>query len=280
MRIYLDGIGILGPGLLGWKESWTALANETSWAPTPAPNPMPTIFAPNERRRCSETVRWAVQVAQEALEHSQRTAQDVATVFTCSDGDGAILHRLCETLTTAEPMISPTSFHQSVHNAPAGYFSIAHRSVRASTSLACYDGSFGAGLFEAAAQIQTERTTVLLVSYDVPGPPPLHAARPIPAPLAIALVIAGDPSPHSLAEMSIEFIPDFHEDFESMSNPELEQLRREIPTGRALPLLASIARRETRTLCMEYVSTGALRISVRPMTVTTRPDLSCPNMLS
>jgi len=266
MRIYLDGIGILGPGFLGWQKSCRVLSNEAVWAPTPAPNPMPTIFSPNERRRCSGTVRWAVQVAEEALEHAARTALDVATVFTCSDGDGGILHQLCESLMRPEPMISPTCFHQSVHNAPAGYFSIAHHSLRASTSLACYDGSFSAGLLEAAAQTQTERTPVLLASYDVPAPPPLFAVRPLPEAFAVALVTAGERSPHSLARMSIDFMHAFDGEFTSMSNPGLETLRRKIPTGRALPLLAAVARRETRTLHLEYVRTGALRISVEPIT--------------
>ena len=75
---------------------------------------------------------------------------------------GDITHQICEALARPEREVSPTSFHNSVHNAPAGYWSIATGSRLASTSICAYDVSFAAGLLEAAAYATVEHQPVML----------------------------------------------------------------------------------------------------------------------
>ena len=75
--------------------------------------------------------------------------------------------------------VSPTRFHNSVHNAPSGYWAVATGSREPSTSLCAYDASFAAGLLEAAAQATVDDRPVTLVAYDLPYPEPLQRARPI-----------------------------------------------------------------------------------------------------
>ena len=65
-----------------------------------------------------------------------------------SDGDGEIVHRLCTALASPAAEVSPTDFHNSVHNAATGYWSIGAHSSAPSTALCAYDGSFAAGLLE------------------------------------------------------------------------------------------------------------------------------------
>jgi len=116
-------------------------------------------------------------------------AASLAVVFASSDGDGDIVHRLCSALATPAAAVSPTDFHNSVHNAATGYWSIGAHSPAPSTALCAYDGSFGAGLLEAACQIAIEKRPVLLIAVDLPYPPPLAVHRPVRHGFAAALVL-------------------------------------------------------------------------------------------
>jgi hypothetical protein len=99
----------------------------------------PEALPPAERRRTGLPVRLALDVGLQALRASTREPERLATVFTSSCGDGTVIHELCEALDSAERAVSPTRFHNSVHNAPAGYWGIALRARAPSTSLCCFD---------------------------------------------------------------------------------------------------------------------------------------------
>jgi hypothetical protein len=144
------------------------------------------LLPPAERRRCAPSVAWALAVAQEAAGESR---EDFSVVFTSSDGDGDIVHRLCTALAAPGATVSPTDFHNSVHNAATGYWSIGAHSTAASTALCAYDASFGAGLLEAACLVATEGRRVLLVAVDLPYPPPLAVHRPVRHGFAAALAL-------------------------------------------------------------------------------------------
>src|SRR5205085_5133320 len=106
-----------------------------------------------ERRRTGAVIRLALTTGLQALANGGLSAAEVMTVFTSSGGDGQVIHEICEALASAHREVSPTRFHNSVHNAPAGYWGIATRSHAASTSLCAFDWSFAAGLLEACAQV-------------------------------------------------------------------------------------------------------------------------------
>ena len=120
MKLYVNGIGTLGPGLVGWAGSRAVLAGEIPLCETAPPEPSASLLPPNERRRSSETVRWALHVAQEAMQQAEVDAREVATVFASSDGETGVLDRLCTALAAPQRTISPTLFHHSVHNAASG----------------------------------------------------------------------------------------------------------------------------------------------------------------
>ena len=196
---YVDGLGVLGPGMPDWRTAREVLRGEREYEPARVPQPDAAVLPPNERRRAAVSVRWALAAAQQAVGASSYGAGEVATVFTTSGSDGETLHRICEALAGAERQVSPTRFHNSVHNAAAGYWTIAAGSRRPSASLCGYDASFAAGLLEAVSQVCVERTAVLLVAYDVPYPEPLRAVRPFAQPFAVALMLAPEPRPSTLA---------------------------------------------------------------------------------
>ena len=154
MRLFVEGIGLLGPGLNGWQASRPALAGRAAYVRAPTVVTASDRLPPAERRRTGIPVKLALAVGYEALTNAGRDAATTATVFTSSGADSDNVHQICEALATREREVSPTRFHNSVHNVAAGYWSIAARSQEPSTSLCCYDASFAAGLLEAAAQIQ------------------------------------------------------------------------------------------------------------------------------
>ena len=88
--------------------------------------------------------------------------------------------------------MSPTQFHNSVHNAPGGYWSIALATRAPSTSLCAVEASFAAGLLEACAQAVAERRDVLLIAYDVPYPEPLASLWTVAEPFAVAMVLSNE----------------------------------------------------------------------------------------
>lgn len=264
MRLYVNGIGTLGSGLRSWRESRAVLAGERPYCDDASPEPSASVLPANEQRRSSESVRWAVHVAQEAMQQAGADAREVATVFASSDGETAVLDRLCAGLATPQRVISPTLFHHSVHNAAAGYWGIATGSQQSSTALCCYDSSFCAGMLEAATYAYMEQRPVLLVAYDLPFPPPLYAARPLRGRFAAALMLTGAPSPQHLARLDLTLSHDVAEQATSMADIRLEALRNGNPAARSLPLLSAIARQQPTRVCVEYLEDQYLLIEVTP----------------
>ena len=263
MQLFINGIGICGPGLAGWQRTCEVFLEIHSYCQEDLPQPTPTFLPPNELRRSSEVVKWSLQVAHEALQQSHVSVHDVTTVFAASEGESAILHQMCLALATTERVISPTLFHHSVHNAAAGYWSIGIESHQPSVSLSCYDSSFGGGLVEAGTCICVNSSPVLLVAYDLAPPPPLYAARPLAAPFATALLFSSQQLSHSLAHLSIQLVEGTGEETR-MAEPSLEVLRKGNPAARALPLLSAIAKGKKTQVSINYLDDNQLLIDVTP----------------
>src|SRR5688572_11813713 len=135
MKAYVQGAGVLAPGLESFHAAREILAGSRPYALAPMTAPAPEILPAVERRRAAESVRYALSAAQEALAMSGISTRDTASVFASSGGDGHTLHQICEALAGPERAVSPTRFHNSVHNAAAGYWSIATGCRAASSSL-------------------------------------------------------------------------------------------------------------------------------------------------
>lgn len=188
MRAHVAAIGILAPGLAGWDEARRVAAGEAPLVAAPLTPPAPKCLPPAERRRSSATARLAIAAAEQALEHSAIPAGEMRMVFAAAEAAPEVTHQLCEVLAGTRE-VSPTLFHNSVHNAPLGYLSIATGARRSGTSLCRGDWTFAAGLAHAAIEAECEDSPVLLVAYDSPMPPPLRDAKAVVEPTALALVL-------------------------------------------------------------------------------------------
>jgi Beta-ketoacyl synthase, N-terminal domain len=260
-RVFVEGVGLLGPGLQGWEASRRVLAGEEPFSPASTLIGASDLLPPAERRRTPVPVKLALAVGQEAFLNAGRDAAATATVFTSSSGEGETLHYMCEALASAEREVSPTRFHNSVHNAAAGYWGIATRSREASTSLCAYDASFPAGLIEAAAQVVSCGKPVALIAYDQPYPEPLHSARPLAATFGAALVLAPDASRGASAAFDLAVLSG-DEKSTGMSDSRLEELRLGIPAARSLPLLEALAQKTQREVVLDFLTELHLRITV------------------
>ncbi|HUS25397.1 MAG TPA: beta-ketoacyl synthase chain length factor [Candidatus Binatia bacterium] len=235
--VYVEAVGVAGPGLPSWRESLAVLRGETPYAASEMAPYAPEKLPPNERRRATPAVRLAFRCAEDALLGTPLAAADLATVFASADGDLDVVHRINTALVQPARAISPTDFHNSVHNAPAGYWSIAVGSKRPSTSLAAHEASFAAGLVEACALVTEDGLDTLFGCYDVRAPAPIATQRPVTQPFAVALVLTGTRTPRTLAALRLGV-----EARESpLADEALEQLRRDNPAARALPLLVQLA---------------------------------------
>ena len=176
--VFVLGIGIWGPGLLGWTKSLPVLQGRQDPAFEEAMPPPSALLSATERRRSGLSVRLALAVAQEASAMAGIPPGAVRSVFGTSNGDGPVVHAILETLAGPDRQVSPTQFHNSVHNAAAGYWSIGAGSQMPALCLGCHDATFAAALLKAAAEGQAEGSPVLLCVYDAPMPEPLAAGSP------------------------------------------------------------------------------------------------------
>jgi len=239
MEIYIDGIGVWGAGIRDWPHAREILATASAFHPESPPLPSPALLPAAERRRSPGTARIAMQVGAEACAMADANPATLPCVFASSHGDTEITDYMCRELAADAPL-SPTKFHNSVHNAASGYWTIATGCMRSATALTGGDHSFGTGLAEAGIEAVAGASPVLLVAYDLAAPRPLASVCPITFSFGVALVLNDVQSARSLARLR-RLGPDSRED-EATLPAGLETLRTGNPAARALPLLSLLAR--------------------------------------
>ena len=265
LRVFIESVGVIGPGLANWPQAADVLATRTPYASARTVLPPPEGLPAAERRRTGAVVKTALAVGHEAVAASGRDATLLATVFAASGGDGQNCHIICDALAGEDRLLSPTRFHNSVHNAPAGYWSIATRDQATSNVLCAHDGSFAAGLLEGACQVAVDGVPTLLIAYDADYPEPLHALRPVADAFGVALVLAPQASATTIARLDVALT-------EALATPlaslELEALRANNPAARALPLLEALACMDKSgrpaSVVIDYLPELRVQIDVTP----------------
>jgi hypothetical protein len=187
----IAGIGYWSSGLPSWEAACEYARSGALPADAPA-KPSPQLLAPNERRRAPESVAVALEVAMAACADAGVNPAALPSVFASTHGDLAITDYMCSTLAEDPRALSPTRFHNSVHNAAAGYWTIGNQCVQPTTALSAWDASFAQGLLEALAQLATGTGAVLLAAYDTAATGPLAAMSGSQGLLGGALVLSHD----------------------------------------------------------------------------------------
>lgn len=189
LDVVIEGVGVWSAELPGWEAARAVLRGEREPG-VGAVRPAPALLAANERRRAPESVLLALDVAQQACAMSGRDAATLPAVFASAYGDLAINDYLCAELTRAPHELSPTKFHNSVHNAPAGYWAIATGCMASTSAISAAAATFGAGLLEAALLATGEKVPVTYAAYDIAASGPLADVVPCRSAFALGLVLA------------------------------------------------------------------------------------------
>ncbi len=261
LSAYVSGVGVLGPGLSSWEETVSVLTERIPYSPARTVLLVPALLPPAERRRTGRVVKLALAVALEATARSGTNPAQLASVFSSSGGDGDNCHELCQALALEDREISPTKFANSVHNAAAGYWSIATGAKLESNVLCAFDASFCAGLLEAMTYVKVDDESVLLVAYDTEYPEPIHSKRSIPDAFGSAMVMTPRRGPTSLARIDLTLEEDTQD---TMLDPMLEAMRLSIPAARCLPLLRQLALGVPGRVVLDYLDVSRVVLQVEP----------------
>lgn len=183
------GIGAWATGMPGWDAMRAVARGEATPAADAPRRPAPEMLPPNERRRAPDSVLLALDAAQAACRAAGADPAALSSVFASTHGDLTITDAMCATLARAPAEVSPTRFHNSVHNAAAGYWTIGQGCRAASTAISAYRATLAQGLIEAAMQLQAGEPAVLLVAYDNGADGPLSQVSRSEGLFGLALVL-------------------------------------------------------------------------------------------
>ena len=153
-------IAILGSGLCIPDESVAEQLGFTGVALDGS-----TPLKPMDWRRASVATRVATTAATRACQAAS-VAPTLPTIFSSSVGEIQTTDKLCRAIARQDYPLSPTQFHNSVHNSAAGYWSMAIRNTAPMQVMSAMEDGFALALLEAWCQLQTISTRVLLVVYD------------------------------------------------------------------------------------------------------------------
>lgn len=262
IRIPIGGIGVRAPGIENWKE---LTENPDYVIPTTPiadqPKGLGQCLPATERRRATSVTRLALDLAMEAV--GDRNTDDLSAVFSSSGGEVTVVHQIFSMLAEGDTALSPTAFHNSVHNAAAGYWSIASRSPYTADSLCAFDDSFGAGLAECCLRYAEGQRNLLLVTYDIPPPHPISLHREIHNAVGGSLLLgANNTQPLAWLNLRYEACP-------HLESPPLSQSAQgeRLPTHPGsvmMALLKTIAQKELSHHAIPAGFGGMLHVKVEP----------------
>lgn len=254
MKVAVTGAGAWGPGFSDVDELRALLDGAPLPEDAVTARPAPACIPPRERRRAPLSVKLAVAVAEQACERAGIAPADTVSVFASGMGDMDITDYMCRTLASDTPLVSPTKFHNSVHNAPVGYWSISQGARRSSNAVAAFRHTVPASLLEAVTQCVTEGEAVLWASQDIVSPAPFRDIQDIPEACAFALLLEpGEAGPRAVGPVAavgpgrgvplVFELGEGHGAWPELGAPgpaegRLRTLYEHNPTARLLPVLA------------------------------------------
>lgn len=263
-RVIISGVGMMGPGLASWAADQDVLAGLAGYVATDVDPPRPQSLSARERRRTSHGVRLALAVAQEAVDLSGIDARTLPTIFGWAHGDGPVMQHLLETLATPERYVSPTEFHNSVHNVAVGYWTIASGSHQPSSSIAAGIDTFAAGLLKAAVEVECDNRPVLLIACGMPFPEPLNTVYPVGGSFGAAFVLSPPDAGRGIADIALAYRADAAAAPTEPAIADLRYLWLRNAAARSLPLLEMVAGRRAGGISIPYGPKSRLEITVAP----------------
>jgi hypothetical protein len=259
LTAYVNGVAFWAPRLPGWQVAAPVLRGEAAAPVQPAPRPAPTLLGPTERRRAPDTVAIALEVAARACDSAGADPKELPSVFASTYGDLAISDYMSETLARTPTLLSPIRFHNSVHNAAAGYWTIGTGCYEPYTALTAYEDTFGEGLLEALTQAACGDRAVLLVAYDIEARGPLATMVSSRGILGAGVIVSPHAQASSLARVRWRTRRGGERTVAMDCNAELVAGN---AMAACLPFFETLARAERRTVCVGLSPALSLELDV------------------
>lgn len=262
LQVGIAGIGAWMRGAPDWPSLREALRGSGGLIDNAPEKPAADVLPAAERRRAPDGVRLAVEVARQACAMADADPANLPCVFASTYGELAITDYVCETLARAPHELSPTRFHNSVLNAPAGYWTIAAGCTAASSAVTAHHRSFAAGLLEASAYACAEGTPVLFASCDVASTGPL--AEMTRTGIAFGMAIVLTPAPDGGPRLQISLRPGLDDEPVAVALA-LQAVASDNPANaHALALLAALAGRGKTDLCLPLSAGMSMDMEITP----------------
>jgi hypothetical protein len=191
------GATVLGLGV--WTPGFPDAASWRQAQPRAEVSAPPPRLPARLRRRASLLTRMVAEVAAQATEQAGVPLQGLPVVMGSAYGELTTTMEMLEEMETGQPL-SPSRFHNSVHNTATGYLSMATDSQAPCTALAAGNDTVPMVLQEALALLADRGGDVLVVLADEQLPLEISPAtsHPLPAhpplsPMAAALLLRRPP---------------------------------------------------------------------------------------
>jgi len=185
--INIVGVGVWSKFFSNWDEFCSVLSGGAASQATAL---RPEIIPAKERRRAPLSVKMAVEVMDQACRMSALVPSEVATVFASVNGDTEITDYLCRTLITAPRTVSPTRFHNSVHNASIGNWAIATHCKLPANAMSAYPHTTSMAFLEGAIQALEENIPVLVCVQELASPDAIKPIYDSEQPISTAVLLA------------------------------------------------------------------------------------------
>lgn len=227
----------------------------------------PDLIPARERRRAPQLVKMAIEVMDQACKMAAIDPDDIAVIFSSAMGDMQITDYMCAALAQTPKLISPTKFHNSVHNAAPGYWSIATGAFCPASAISAFDFTSSIALLEACIQAAEEATPVLCVTQEVAAPLALRDTCPSEVPFSAAFLLA----PSDFSESPLATLA-FRVDQEPADWPLIDGKLAEFASNmgaKLLPLLSLLAAGQNGELRFPLTDDLSLEIRLQQAAPTT-----------
>ena len=184
-RCYVRGIGLWTPGSPD-AASWCSADPDPE-----VEKPLAPLLSGSLRRRATWLTRIAIDAMGQASEQAGCDPVHTPSVWATAHGEHSTAIAILAMMHRGEGKLSPTAFHNSVHNSASGYASIAAGNTAPSTTLTGGSELVASSFLEAQCLLEAGGRDVLLVLADEPLQSPFERSGSHNA-LALAFCLSHD----------------------------------------------------------------------------------------
>lgn len=188
---YLRGVGL-------WSQGY---ANAEAWSRGEPDGDLvaatPRMLEGPLRRRASPLTRISVEVFDQATTAAGIDPSAIPTIWATAHGEHGTAIKLLKMMLRGEGKVSPTHFHNSVHNTPSAYASIAGGNACASTTLTGGSELVASAILEAFCHLESGTPEIAVILADEPLHEPFDRDD-MQAALGIAFCFSAEPANSTL----------------------------------------------------------------------------------